>query len=192
MARNPYTYVRRTPLDLDQPCWIWTGSVNPGGYGSLIIDGSARYAHRVSYQLHVGPIPYRYEVDHLCHNDAVDRGVCEGGRSCMHRRCWNPSHLAAVSSKDNIRGGRSTKRCKRGHDLTNPANVYVHGVTGKRRCKVCDNASQRRRYHARRAAAGLTVVVAGLFLAQMGTNTEPRSGDGYRPVRPPVSLPAVP
>lgn len=47
-------------------CWIWTGCVNEFGYGKMGVDGKTKKAHRVSYELHVGPIPDGMIVMHRC------------------------------------------------------------------------------------------------------------------------------
>lgn len=150
----PSQYRRRIPIDLSQPCWVWHGDTTNHGYGRLMVNGSFHYAHRLAYQLHVGPIPRGWEIDHVCHTDAVDAGQCAGG-ACAHRSCWNPAHLEAVSSLENsLRGNHPLfavarkQVCKRGHDLTIPANVYVR-PNGKRRCRLCQIEGQRQR---RRAA----------------------------------------
>src|SRR5262245_52677920 len=38
-------------------CWTWTGRVDQGGYGRIGGGGRELYAHRVAYELMVGPIP---------------------------------------------------------------------------------------------------------------------------------------
>lgn len=73
-------------------CWIWTGSTNGsrrGGYGHIKFgprDSSPKLIHRVSYELHIGPIPADKQIDHIC---AV-------------KPCWNPAHLQAVTHQDNL------------------------------------------------------------------------------------------
>lgn len=126
---------RRTRIDLDAPCDLWTGSKNDQGYGYLTIDGRRVYAHRVSYQLHVGPIPRGWQVDHLC----------------RRRNCIQPGHLEAVTNRENtLRGNhplvviRRQTHCRRGHDQRVAANVYIR-PDGRRRCHACSAMTQRER-----------------------------------------------
>lgn len=133
-------------LTTDDGCWLWQGDVTDQGYGRLMIDSRLLYAHRVSYQLHVGAIPRGRQIDHICHTPA-----CPGGRGCPHRRCVNPAHLEVVTSLENsMRGNHPLYTvarqlvCQRGHDLNDPENVYVR-PNGKRRCKVCQIEGQRKR-----------------------------------------------
>lgn len=71
-------------------CWLWTGSTNHNGYGKLWVmnaDGtrSKVRAHRLSYELHKGPIPKGVLVLHRCDN----------------RTCTNPDHLYLGTHWDN-------------------------------------------------------------------------------------------
>jgi len=136
---------RRVDLDLVQPCWPWEGYIQPHGYAKVMIDGDMKYVHRLSYQLHVGPIQKGWEVDHGCHSEAVSRGECADpeGSACAHRSCWNPAHLEAVSSRENsMRGNhplfkvRRSTICRRGlHKLEGP-NLMTK-ANGTRRCREC-------------------------------------------------------
>jgi hypothetical protein len=109
-------------------CWHWIGFRNPQGYGGIRIDGKHRGAHRVVYEMLVGPIPTGLELDHLC----------------RVRHCVNPDHLEPVSHRENMRRswaptGRQVRQthCKWGHALT-PENLVRHGVKrGKRMCLTC-------------------------------------------------------
>jgi len=69
-------------------CWNWTASLNTSGYGQIGSGGQfgrPHLAHRVAYELEVGPIPEGMQVDHLCFN----------------RICVNPAHLRLVTNKQN-------------------------------------------------------------------------------------------
>lgn len=75
-------------VDKTGDCWIWqAATVLKYGMFSVRIDGK-RYmkkAHRISYELLVGPIPDGHGLDHICHNEA----------------CVKPSHLRPVTAKQN-------------------------------------------------------------------------------------------
>lgn len=145
-------------VDASGDCWRWTGATNGRGYGVLGRGprGAARrlYAHRYAFELRAGPIPGGLEIDHRCHNEAAERGECDGGVTCPHRACVNPAHLEAVTrsvnlSRSPIVGGwqRRLVDCKNGHPLSGE-NLYV--LKGGRRCRTCLRAAQRR-YRAKAA-----------------------------------------
>jgi hypothetical protein len=112
-------------------CWLWTGSRTSAGYGNLCIARTWHYAHRLAYHLTVGPIPEGMVLDHLC----------------RIRHCCNPAHLEPVTNRENTMRGlapygvRTT--CKRGHDVSDPANVYVEPNGRGRRCRICAYEYQR-------------------------------------------------
>lgn len=73
--------------DGDQ-CWSWNGATNGHGYGLLNRgDGVPAKAHRVSWEIHFGPIPEGLGVLHKCDNP----------------ECSNPKHLFLGTQKDNAR-----------------------------------------------------------------------------------------
>ena len=77
-------------IEKTDSCWIWKGTVNPdSGYGRFQVSGKSLYAHRYSYELFNEEIAEKMVIDHLCRNAA----------------CVNPSHLEAVTNRENgIRG----------------------------------------------------------------------------------------
>ena len=79
-------------------CWLWSFGITKNGYGRISHEGKRRSAHRVSYELFLGPIPEGMTIDHTCHNEAK----CAGGLGCLHRRCVNPAHLEAVTMRENL------------------------------------------------------------------------------------------
>jgi hypothetical protein len=94
-------------------CWLWTGAVTDHGYGVLRVEGQVMYAHRWAWVQQNGPVPDGLVLDHLCHV----AGECAGGDGCAHRRCVRVSHLAAVTTRENVLRGSSplADRLRRGH-----------------------------------------------------------------------------
>jgi len=120
------------------PCWIWLGQINSWGYGRFqpeLGKRNRKMAHKYLWESLHGPVPSPLCLDHLCRNI----------------RCVNPSHLEAVTQRENtLRGiGPAAIRakamlCKRGHPLSGgnlmrKKTRYGHG----RECRICSNASKR-------------------------------------------------
>jgi hypothetical protein len=72
-------------VDKSGDCWLWKGSVNRSGYGRITINRTPAYAHRVAYELAVGPIPPGMQIDHLCWTTG----------------CVRPEHLRVLSPFEN-------------------------------------------------------------------------------------------
>ncbi|MFI5649963.1 HNH endonuclease signature motif containing protein [Streptomyces anulatus] len=129
-------------------CILRTSGIDRDGY-SLIREGSGktRRAHRVAYELLVGPIPSGLHLDHLCHTEDAS---CPGGPACLHRRCINPRHLDPVTNAENAARSVNARKthCTNGHEFT-AANTRID--RGHRVCRACDRESSLR-YKARRRA----------------------------------------
>lgn len=67
-------------------CWLWKGKRRSHGYGVISVNGKPMGAHRVSYELFVGPIPEGLVVRHYV---------------CNNPNCVNPEHLKLGTSEDN-------------------------------------------------------------------------------------------
>lgn len=104
-------------------CWEWPGKRDPNGYGRA----GKWWAHRVAYEVWVGPVPAGLELDHLCRNPA----------------CVRPDHLEPVTHRVNMLRGRTIgarnaakTHCIHGHEFT-LANTYIRSDTGGRQCRQC-------------------------------------------------------
>lgn len=124
-------------------CWDWSGHLSEG-YPRIGMNGRLVLVHRWWYAFLNGPIPDGLTIDHACHNGTG----CPGGPTCPHRRCLNPSHLEAVTLRENNRRssphghgmGRvnaAKTHCKRGH-LFDKQNTIPTGRQGQwRACLEC-------------------------------------------------------
>lgn len=140
----------RSACDTSSGCREKTG-VRDGRYGSFRIDGRLVRAHRVSWEVHSGPIP---DCLYVCHR-------------CNNKRCINPDHLYLATHRQNlIDAGRDglmpgaktprgvtlenavKRQCKSGHTF-NQENTYLY-PSGKRGCKTC-RAESLRTYQLRNA-----------------------------------------
>jgi hypothetical protein len=125
-------------------CIEWQGARLPRGYGWFTVTLGPRrrvtmYAHRLAYELLVGPIPPGLELDHLCRNPS----------------CIRPDHLEPVTHAENMRRGtsgdhqRRKTHCPSGHPYVGD-NVYVD-PKGHRFCRPCRRIAVTRWYHRKRA-----------------------------------------
>lgn len=106
-------------VDKSGECWLWTAGKTGGGYGHFhpAADGPVR-AHRLAYEMVIGPIPEGMQLDHLC----------------RVRHCVNPAHLEPVTNRENaLRGmapsiiARRTGKCSNGHQRNDLS----------KRCPIC-------------------------------------------------------
>lgn len=110
----------------DGECWLWKGVVSRAKgfeYGAFYHEDLQWKAHRVAYELTVGPIPEGMTLDHV------------ENRGCRSKLCCNPAHLEPVTQSENtMRQYRSPSRlyrltCRHGH-------AREFGVVACRKCAV--------------------------------------------------------
>lgn len=91
-------------------CWSWGGATDPKGYGIISHGYKNHLAHRVSFELHHGPIPDGWHVCHRCDNP----------------RCTNPDHLYLGSHYENIHEAAFKVRLR--HKLSPAAVRFIRKV----------------------------------------------------------------
>lgn len=67
-------------------CWLFRSWIKNPRHHTFMYQGKRHLAHRYSYELHIGPIPQGYEVDH----------------ACRVKNCVNPAHLRLALHAQNM------------------------------------------------------------------------------------------
>ena len=88
---------QRVNKEAEDGHWVWTGAKRGFGYGQLFVNGKNQSAHRLSWELHNGPIPEGLWVLH----------------KCDYPPCVNPEHLFLGTPQDN-----ALDKCKKGRSHT--------------------------------------------------------------------------
>ena len=137
-ATLPARFRKRVKLDPESDCWLWTGAGQGTGYGVYKATSGEPWsmAHRVAYEILVGPIPKGLYLDHRC----------------RVRNCVNPAHLEPVTTRTNTLRGNSPPAvnarkvfCIRGHPLFG-ANLHrkIRNGWPIRECRACKRFLGRR------------------------------------------------
>lgn len=162
-------------------CWLWTGARGVHGYGTImeggLNGGALLLAHRVSWELHNGPIPDGLSVCHNCDKDYPPGDI-------SYRLCVRPDHFFLGTQADNSRdAGLKGRACKgsqkknakltetqvlnmrRAHALgqTKKALSQLHGLSLSTTCRIISQKTWR---HVR---ASSTIDVASLPGNENGT-----------------------
>lgn len=126
-------------------CWVWLACTSRG-YGCFGVGLKIRRAHRIAYEVCIGPVPVGFDLDHLCRN----------------RACVNPAHLEPVTRRENTSRGvpfggfgqhnRRKTACRNGHQYT--ADSVINRGDGRRTCKACHRDNQRRYVAKRQKESG--------------------------------------
>jgi hypothetical protein len=125
-------------------CIEWQRCRDRDGYGAKWADGRRVFAHRWAFEQANGPLDDGMTIDHLCGN----------------RACVNPTHMEAVSSRENKRRSAIKATCKRGHPWSVENTLWERD--GRRRCKACRAAGiARRDERAREQRRGLQATPGG-------------------------------
>lgn len=121
-AREEAEFQSRVAPEPNSGCWLWTGHINPKGYGRF---GAGEMAHRASLRRECIPVPPGMEVDH----------------TCKTRCCVNPDHLEVVTHRENLLRGdtvaarsAAATHCPQGHAYEG-RNLVMRG--GRRSCREC-------------------------------------------------------
>ncbi len=108
-----------------------------GEYQYVSRKGKRVLAHRLFYELFIGPIPEGAEVDHTC--NVMD--------------CVNPDHLEAVTKLENNRRRQARRtHCPKGHVLMGDNVKVTTTKTGTtRQCRTCLRDYHREYYQRRKS-----------------------------------------
>jgi hypothetical protein len=104
------------------PCWVWTAAQDKDCYGRFAFEGRSDPAYRVAFEWEYGPLAEGYEPDHLC----------------KYNPCVRPSHMEAVTAKENnTRGHAKLTR----EDVVEIRHALAEGTSTRKQLAVQYNIS---------------------------------------------------
>jgi len=122
----PKYFQDRVDFDIRHGGYVWVGARQPVGYGFTFRKENGRrvtkMAHRVIYEMLVGPIAPGLQLHH----------------DCGLKHCVDPKHIRSLprSEHSSITGKAKMTHCRYGHSLAGE-NLYVN--RGVRACRQCRN-----------------------------------------------------
>ena|SRR5689334_6286995 len=124
-------------------CWLWTGCITTQGYGRVVRDYVAIYAHRLSWEIHFGVPPKELDILHRCDVPL----------------CVNPAHLFIGTARENMKDMWDKER--------RPRRVIAgHGTAGFRGiCRYNDKFWQAKVYRPRQEYLGIYSTITEAKLA---------------------------
>lgn len=176
--RLPPRFWAKARVDAESGCWLFKPHPGSSGYARIRWNGPLVSAHRLAFEMLVGPIPEGLELDHV------------KARGCTSRACVNPAHLEPVTRQENIERSSlaehrnahnlSKTHCPRGHEYAGD-NLRVR-ESGWRECRAChaEDERERRRRKREESTVDVELRLPTLDAAPSGTRKGVPNKEGYR------------
>lgn len=131
-----WSFVSNEPHE--KGCHLWTGRLDPKGYGFFNVGGRDVFAHRFAFFVSFGHIN-------------ADLFACH---SCDNPQCVNPDRIFLGTTTENMRDavskgrfkGQQQRFCKRGHEFTPENTITKRKRPGQRECLLCQQFHERKRF----------------------------------------------
>ncbi len=127
--QEDFTTTLQRKMEEEPRNWLlgWVAGTSQDGYGRIYFDGKQCEAHRISYELFIGPVPEDMNVLHECDNPP----------------CINPSHLFSGSTQDNVEDMDNKGRRRNDVGSANPrSKLSESDIPGVRKLLAAGNTQQ--------------------------------------------------